>query len=65
MHDSEHCSAHTVGQKIIRTLSIIFSFLLFYLMKISLGAPIIDILQRIIPSIYSVIYDFGYLSISA
>ena len=36
---------HTVGRKIIRTLSILFSFLLFYLIEINLGAPITDILQ--------------------
>ena len=65
MHDSEHCSLDTAGRKIILTLSIIFSFLLFYLIKINLGAPITDILQHIISNIYSVISNFGYLSISA
>ena len=54
----------TVGRKIIHTLSIFFS-LLFCLIEINLGAPINDILQHIIPSICSVISDFGYLSISA
>ena len=65
MHGNQHCSLHTVGRKIIHTLSIIFSFLLFYLIDINLGAPITDILQHNMPSIYSVISGFEYLSIFA
>ena len=52
-------------QKFTLTLSIIFSFLLFYHIEINLGAPITDILQHIISNIYSVISNFGYVSISA
>ena len=53
------------GSKKLSVHYIIFSFLLFYLIEISLGAPIADILQHNISSMYSVISGFGYLSISA
>ena len=65
MHDSEHCSLDTVCRKVILILSIIFSLVLFYLIEINLDVPITDILQHIISNIYSVISNFGYLSISA